>query len=538
MDSSIDLSLDPETVTGIITAEFQTSYEFKFDCSSNKLQFQKTTLDVPLALTFWPLKKIEVLGFKGGQQMGKETFEFDDKMGHLYVQILDISPDHYSIKMVNTDPDPPEVISTEYNYDLTSTWTDFQNSNIRLADTTKITNSGECIVFKYISVCSDATPRLCDTEQSYSTIQADLGQPYTLTCEGSGAPFLSVRWSKDGEEVSGSWESHVTDRATHRVESVVEIEEFAISDVGNWTCTIYNQNFGDGVTKTMEYVYRKEVEVSLSPAFDYYLAGPGQKTSFEWNVTGWPLESVFLKCVGSNISKIAENRSDYHDSNTPFSEFSVTLEDEDQVTCTLQDGDDILDILNITKVGYGCSAGERGVNKTCVACPLGESSTAGSVECSPVQGTCEVGMFGEGEDCKPCPWGTTSPAGAVKIQECKVVDSGCLGGEYGTDNCLVCPPGTTSLAGSVKLEDCDSKVGQCGRGYFGVGSECSPCPSGRDSEFGSAVKEQDCYVRAQPEDLPVILGGAAGGVMFMVLLSVVGVCVAHGTCRRRQGGTG
>ena len=529
-DSSFDRPVNAGTVTGIITAEFQTSYD-SFICASNKLEFKKDNFNVPLALSFWPKKKIEVYGYQSGVKLGSQEFEFTDKMGH-YVQISDRSSDHYSIKMGNTDPQAPELLSTDYNYDSASTWTEFKNSNIRLTDTRKITNEGECIVFKYISVCPDATPRLCDTEPS-SSIPAELGQTYTLTCSGSGAPFLSVRWSKDGSEVTGSQESRVTDRATHRIKSVLEIEDFAIGDVGNWTCTILNENFGNQVTKIIEYIYRKEVEVILRPADNFYLATPGQKTTFEWKVTGWPLENVVLNCEGVNASKIAENRSGYHD-NIPSSEFSVTLEDEDQVICILQDGEEVLDTQNITKVGYGCVEGEMGVNKTCIPCPTGETSAAGSVVCSPVQGSCEVGMYGEGEGCKPCPWGTTSPSKAVKLQECQVVESVCEEGEYGTNVCHVCPPGTTSLPRSVKLQDCEEKVGQCDWGYFGVGAECTPCPQGSSSKFGSAVKAQDCSVRAQRTDLPWIIGGTAGGVMFMVLLSIGIVCVALKWCRSGQ----
>ena len=533
-DSYFDLTVNAGTVTGIITAEFQSSYD-SFTCASNKLEFKKDDFNVPLALSFWPKKRIEVFGYQSGVKLGSKKFDFTDKMGH-FVQISDISSDHYSIKMgSNTDPQSPELISTDYNYDSASTWTEFKNNNIRLTDTRQITNEGECIVFKYISVCPDATPRLCDTELSYLSISAELGQSYTLTCSGSGAPFLSVRWSKDGSEVTGSQESGVTDLATHRIVSVLEIEDFAIGDVGNWTCTILNENFGNQVTKTIEYIYRKEVEVASRPENDFYLATPGQNTTFDWRVSGWPLENVVLNCEVVNASKIAENRSGYHD-NIPSSVFSVTLEDEDHVICKLQDGEEVLDTQDITKVGYGCVEGEMGVKKTCIACPTGETSRAGGVVCSPVQGSCEAGMYGEGEGCKPCPWGTTSPSKAVKLQECQVVESVCEEGEYGTDICHICPLGTTSLPRSVKLLDCEEKVGQCDWGYFGVGSECAPCPQGSSSKFGSAVKAQDCSVRAQRTDLPLIVGGIAGGVMFMVLLSIAIVCVAQKWCRSGQEG--
>ena len=118
--------------------------------------------------------------------------------------------------------------------------------------------------------------------------------------------------------------------------------------------------------------------------------------TFTWEVVGWPLNQTTLDC-GNLHSAVIEYDTDgntYFNSNPPKKRISLSLTTENLVFCTLRDGDRVLDSRTITRVGYGCQAGEKGVGKQCVDCPDGETSTAGSSECLAVTSSCVAGEYG------------------------------------------------------------------------------------------------------------------------------------------------
>ena len=209
------------------------------------------------------------------------------------IQISDQYSDSYKIYL----GDPGDAASFNYNFGSEDNWNLFQNNKVRLQDTVRIKNDGRCTVFKYISVCSDPTPRLYD-EQEPITQSVNLGSPYILTCAGSGAPYLDVKWSKNSEPTDiQSTNTYTVTEADHRIESTVTIGRVTSDHLGTWTCTILNKNFGNSVTKTCMLQPPYFVSLISSPPLDYYTAN-SEDTEFKWAVQGWPLDEVTLYCGG------------------------------------------------------------------------------------------------------------------------------------------------------------------------------------------------------------------------------------------------
>ena len=535
-NDGFDIGVNSTTVTGIVTAEFKTFYDFMNDCSINKFQFVSSLTDnsnIPLEFGFYPKTKVSVIGKQSGQKTEGKDIRFKNQMGN-YFQISDGSQNQYSIIMgdaSSTESGEDDSIGIEYNYESDSKWAEFQNNNIRLRDTVRVKNEGKCVVFKYISVCPDATPRLC--EESFSVAEAQLGETYNLTCTAAGAPFLYTSWIHDGKNMTNSQETHEVHEATHKITSQIKIQNFTIDDIGNWTCTIYNKNFGSNVTKTIKYSYSSDITIVQAPLYNYYTPRIGQTTTFEWTVKGWPLDQVKLDC-GVETYNVTEDNKGYRSNGPPFPKFTLTLRDEKKASCTLYDGERILDTKNITKEGYGCVIGQRGQGKNCETCPIGETSYPESLECFPAQSQCKEGTYGGEDDCKTCPWGTTSPNNTVKIQECAAVESTCGEGEYGTVRCQPCPHGSDSAPRSVKVQDCVYRDSLCQEGFFGLGNDCSPCPSGEKSSYNHAVKIQDCYLRSAGK-LNVLLIAVPAAVCMLV---VVGMVILFVLIRLRSTGAG
>ena len=241
-DAGFTITMEPDTVTGILTAEFKTYY-FWDNCSANKVYFVSSPGgNIPLTIVFYPEILVTLHGTISGVKQAGERFEFPEQMGD-YFQLSDRNSDFYMVAMGNTNSGTMGLV--EYNYRSEKTWAKFQNT--RLRDTVRITSEGNCAVFKYISVCPDATPRLCG--EPSSVVEAQLGGSYTLTCSASGAPFLAASWIHNGKLKTNSQETHMVNNATHRIVSRIEIKNFDTADKGRWTCTVFNKNLGNQVTK-------------------------------------------------------------------------------------------------------------------------------------------------------------------------------------------------------------------------------------------------------------------------------------------------
>ena len=391
---------------GIVTAEFYMNDDDRLGF----LHFSaENSRNRPISIIF-ETSSITFYGRLRGLDRGSEKRQFPP--GNFF-QISDEDQDHYLI--IFGDSDQKQTI--EYNYGSESIWNDFQDSNVRLRDTYRVRNDGGSAVFKYISICSNAVPMLCG-EQTPTVIEAKLGESYTLICSAAGAPFLTSSWTKDGVFTSSSTVTLDTDEADHRITSTIEISNFSVDHIGKWECTVSNKNFGQSVTKIYKVRYSKEVILHLVPAEDFYTSSKGKNETFNWKVTGWPLDKVTFTCDTVKKSQISTDKIGYRTTNPPSVEFTLTLQNEDQVLCTIKHEDQVLGTTNITRVGLGCVVGEKGVGKDCVVCPLGQTSDPGSATCYPTQSMCQEGFYGTGINCTLCPVGESSPAGSVKVQEC------------------------------------------------------------------------------------------------------------------------
>ena len=151
------------------------------------------------------------------------------------------------------------------------------------------------------------------------------------------------------------------------------------------------------------------------------------------------------------------------------------------VNCVLKDGDKDLDTREITRVGYNCEAGERGVGKDCEVCETGQTSRAGVGDCFAGNSSCLEGYWGIEENCQPCPDKTTSSPQAVKFQEC--------------------------------FPD----VSYCKEGQYGYGYDCSLCPGGETTK-PHTKKETGCFI---PTDLTIPIVGGAGGLAAVLVFGVI-----------------
>ena len=397
-----------------------------------------------------------------------------------YIQISDLDPGFYNVAI--GDPELSAVLKWNYQRLLTT---------LKLEDTVIIKNGGQCscTVYKYISACSDAIPRLCE-EESNVIETVNLGSSSTLSCTGSGAPYLDVQWTKDGEPTDLVPDNiYSTTEADHSIESSLTLNIATIEDLGTWTCTILNKNFGNNVTKRFTLSYTHPVSLLNSPS-DFYTA-EGGNTEFQWDVQGWPLEEVRLDCGGERV--ITTDNSGYNSFTPPRIVLTLTLQNQNMVTCSLKNGQTVLETRQITIVGYNCEVGERGVGKNCEPCPTGETSVAGSRVCFPDVSYCKEGQYGYGTDCNQCTNGKTSSAKTKKVNGCFPDISDCSEGKYGYgSNCNDCPIGKTSFERTKKMAGCFPDSSECSEGQYGYGSNCTQCPDEKTS-FERTKEVNGCF---------------------------------------------
>ncbi|XP_063682423.1 uncharacterized protein LOC134817205 isoform X2 [Bolinopsis microptera] len=395
-----------------------------------------------------------------------------------YIQISDLDPGFYNV----TIGDPERSAELKWNYQR-------QLTTLKLKDTVAIANIGRCscTVYKYISACSDAIPRLCE-EESNVIETVNLGSSSTLSCTGSGAPYLDVKWTKDGEPtdlVPNNIRS--TTEADHIIESSLTLDIVTTEHLGIWTCTIFNKNSGYSVTKRYTLSYTNRVSLLSSPS-DYYT---GENTEFQWEVEGWPLDQVTLDCGRERA--ITTDNSGYNSFTPPRIVLTLTLQNQNVVTCFLKNGQTVLETRQITRVGYNCEVGERGVGKDCEPCPTGQTSVAGSEVCFPDVSDCSEGQYGYGTDCNQCTNGKTSRAKTKKVNGCFPDISDCSEGKYGYgSNCTQCPDEKTSFERTKKVNGCFPDTSDCSEGKYGYGSNCTQCPEEKTS-FERTKKVNRCF---------------------------------------------
>ena len=247
-NTSFEVAVEQGSLTGIITASLdlctpteKTSYDF--------LKFYTHPSGQPLNIRIHRSGNLTWFRITGMDEKGNQTGYWD--LGTLRGKYpLQIGQFLHYYKIHLGPRGKGMTMSLEYNYNKVEDWNKFQNNNMRLKDTVRIKNNGTCAVYKYISSCSDATPRLCD-EQATVTEAVELGSSYNLSCTGSGAPFLEAEWTKDGQAATVvPSNTNMTSQPDHRIESKLLLANITTEHLGTWTCHIRNRNFGNSVTKT------------------------------------------------------------------------------------------------------------------------------------------------------------------------------------------------------------------------------------------------------------------------------------------------
>ena len=389
-DTFFEVTVGKGNVTGVITASFDIfspEYAGGFDFLRFYAHTDKSLGEnkSPLVLrteykTSDSKTSIQILGKDASShQVGVKTVEVDGKLAD--IQISDLSALYYTFYF----GDPGNASMFMYKFFPTLEWDRFQEEELRLRDTVRLKNDGKFTVYKYISSCSDPTPRLCDAEETVIVKLDDMkiGSSLTLTCSGYGAPYLDVKWTKDREVLTDMNPNNIyTDtEADHKVVSTITLSNVSIQHLGIWTCTISNKNFGDSVTRTYTLQYTSPVNIIGPLDSDHYKISDTE-TKYQWLVKGWPLEQVKLDC--GSVGRVTRDESGYTTSIPPQITLTLTLRSkQDVVDCALKDGDKVVDTQQITRVGYICAAGQRGVRKLCVECPAGYTSLAGFGECFP-----------------------------------------------------------------------------------------------------------------------------------------------------------
>ena len=507
-DTAFIQSVTEGTVTGVVTASFET---FTVDASNDQYDFNREKFDFDF-LRFIKEEVIDgslnennqplflkillngvVVGKRGGTTYGRTI------LGHKIldkIQISDMNSEFYDIFF----GDPGEAHNLEYNFEGSLTWEAFQNNKVRLKDVKTIKSDGRCTVYKYISACTDPTPRLCDDEQ-HVLKDVNLSSSFTLSCSGSGAPFLDVTWTKDGNPTDIEPTTVLTTtEPDHKILSRIKIDSITVDHLGTWTCIIMNKNFQESVSKTYELKYTYPATLVEAPDIDYYQGSETSDTKLTWVVESWPLEQVSMDC--GNISVLRDENTA---SVPPQLTFTLVLRMQDVLRCSLKDGENVLETREITRVGYNCKAGEGGAGKECEVCEAGETSKAGIGICFPANSSCTEGSLG--------------------IQECFPDVSFCEEGQYGYgNNCTPCPDGTTTFSKSKKVKDCFLDVSYCEEGEYGYGFNCTKCPDGTTSK-SRGKKLADChYILYETNKSSLVAAWTLAG-FFFVTTAILAVLV-------------
>ena len=149
-----------------------------------------------------------------------------------------------------------------------------------------------------------------------------------------------------------------------------------------------------------------------------------------------------------------------------------------------------------------CAAGYKKEGNSCVMCPAGTYSSAGSTSCS----SCAAGTYsGSGAaSCTTCPSNTYSEAGAGSCSSCPAGMTGgtncsttCAAGTYlkaGEGSCSSCPAGKYCVGGTFNYNASSDQgiTGNCNTNTYSTGgasaATCTACPGSMTSTAGSTAK--------------------------------------------------
>ena len=99
-----------------------------------------------------------------------------------------------------------------------------------------------------------------------------------------------------GEDITTTYDNS---RATQKVTSSFLIDEVTIENLGLYTCSISNRNFGNPQSKTFEVSYTSQITITDQPKVFYF----SPEETLTWVVSGWPLDDVALSCKSKESSE-------------------------------------------------------------------------------------------------------------------------------------------------------------------------------------------------------------------------------------------
>ena len=170
---------------------------------------------------------------------------YQDNDVRLQISDLDLETRGNYLVYAGEPGDPASKFT--FNYGSEENWKKFNDR--RLSKTRMIRKKDEhgvLSVFKLI-VCHDPQPQLQDNTK-YEIIKVAVGMTITLSCSASGAPYLTSLW-RDGlggiiDMDTNIDEVAMDDGSDYQLESTLKIEILNDSYAGDYSCTIFNQNFG------------------------------------------------------------------------------------------------------------------------------------------------------------------------------------------------------------------------------------------------------------------------------------------------------
>ena len=297
----------------------------------------------------------------------------------------------------------------KFNYD--NKWDDFNGKQLLTAN--RIVSDLFCSYYKYIMICPDAVPTMCDSK----TPVLKLGSSLTITCKAAGSPILELAWTLPNGSLYSGAPSYLNENEDV-ITSQLTIANYSVKDSGIYTCTVKNQNYGHRDDKTFDLTYLEEIKVTPPDVTTF--TDRNSIKIFVWTVTGWPLSNVKMDC---DTHKDVVKTTEVFNELSPKKFFTLKVTNQSTVTCEIATDDGTLETTTITRVGYNCTGGSYGDGKNCLACPFWTTSPAESFDfkdCYNVTSQCIAGDYGVNIDCSPCPDGLTSTDYTVKEQDCFV----------------------------------------------------------------------------------------------------------------------
>ena len=421
----------------------------------------------------------------------------------------------------------------KFNY--ANKWDDFDNK--RLLTANRIVSDLFCSYYKYIMICPDAVPTMCDS----NTPVLKLGSLLTITCKAAGSPILELAWTLPNGSLYSGAPSYLN-KNEDVITSKLTIANYSVKDSGIYTCTAENQNYGHRKDKTFDLTYSEEIKVTPPDVTTF--TDRNSIKIFVWTVTGWPLEDLVMSCgTAGNVSSLTLNEDIAPSRSFTFSTTNTTT--PLNISCGILTGNthlattviNYIEDLKISPPDITYYKPKEAIQATLTTSfdwivngwPLSNITMYCDTHQDFIKTTVQV--FSDYSPKKIFTLKVTNQSivtceiasGDKTLETTTITRVGynCTGGSYGDgNNCLACPSWKTSPAESDDFEDCYNVTSQCIAGNYGVNIDCSPCPDGLTST-DYTVNKQDCFVSKDPSKTMMIIGGSGGGLTLFFLVIIL-----------------